>query len=98
MTGKEQLKEMGFLYPQTIVLARYGGVYEGGKYLAFNQYVHNLPAGWDEDDCSCADCFRDLKEHVGRGKTPDAALADLIRRITDDTPFNEGAFEWNMEE
>lgn len=67
------------LYPVTITLARYGGVYEPGEWLAFHLPSHALPDGWDADDATCAK-FWGARHDIGGGGTPDEAYADLLRR------------------
>lgn len=71
------------VYPLTIVAARYGGTYEGGRYLAFPCDPEAIPAGWDGGDCECSDFFHDhAQAPIGRGDTPNDAQADLAARLS----------------
>lgn len=77
-------KEVGYtpIYPVTITAARYGGSYEGGTWCAFNAYPHHLPPDHDGSDIECMTFWRsDGADRVGRGSSPDAALADLMERV-----------------
>lgn len=70
-------------WPTIVVEDRYGGVYSGGAWLAFQ------PDDWpglDSDafgpDPECANWWAAQEEAViGRGGTPDQAVADLDRRL-----------------
>jgi hypothetical protein len=64
----------------TIVEARYGGIYEPGKWLAFPGHPGDLPSDWDAGDVLCAEFWRTRRNEVGGGDSPDAALADLRRK------------------
>ncbi len=64
----------------TIVTARYRGIYEPGKWLAFGGGSRELPDGWDAGDSACMDFWQVRKDEVGGGDTPDEALADLRRK------------------
>ena len=68
-------------YPVTIVRSRYGGIYEGAKWLAFNLDPEELEShakGWDGGDGECSGFFYTTKLSIGRGETPDLALNALI--------------------
>jgi|HubBroStandDraft_2_1064218.scaffolds.fasta_scaffold02576_15 hypothetical protein len=63
-----------------ILGTRYGGCYEGGRWIA---WVGDLD--WLDDyqsgDIECPTFFEDYANApIGRGETPQAALDDLIRR------------------
>lgn len=63
----------------SIYEARYGGAYEGALW-----YAVRMPIEWLDDDqngdAECMEWFLDYREApIGRGATPDAALADLNR-------------------
>lgn len=65
------------LWPVTIISDRYDGLYSGGKWLAFPTY----PEVVGESDAlggdfECDEYFQ-KERPVGKGDTPDAALADL---------------------
>lgn len=68
------------LYPVTITMARYGGVYEPGKWLAFPHDPDQLRQGWDDEDVPCADFWDTYRGWVGAGSTPEEAYADLLER------------------
>jgi hypothetical protein len=65
------------LYPVTILMTRYGGVYEGGAWAAFPLYPVKVPSEAFADDVTCATWWEEFAHAVGVGETPDAALADL---------------------
>lgn len=65
-------------YPVTIVLSRYGGVYEPGQWLAFNLDANDLPEDWDGDDGECQDFWQGY-DKAGSGESPAEAYADLLR-------------------
>ena len=78
------------VYPCSISRARYGGSCEGGKWVAFpldpEQVPHDAFVG-DDPRAIWFWCGGDYDEesvgtyYVGRGDTPNAALADLIDRL-----------------
>lgn len=68
------------IYPVTIVLARYGGTYEGGKWLAFPLDHFDLPGDWQGGDSECNTFWQNYPNLVGKGKTPDEAHQDLISK------------------
>ena len=69
-------------YPYAIVPARYGGVYEGASVLAFPTEPTALPDGWDGGDTEChAYWSANATAPIGKGETPDAALADLRAKL-----------------
>ena len=69
-------------YPVTITMARYSGVYEGGRWVAFHCYPRELP--WDAfaDDTTCSMWWGSVPARwVGRGGTPNEARQNLIERL-----------------
>jgi hypothetical protein len=69
-----------------ILGTRYGGVYEGGNWIA---WVGDLD--WLDDyqagDLACQAFFEDYSDApIGRGETPQAALDDLRRRVAQGQP------------
>lgn len=70
------------VYPVTIIASRYQGSYEGGRYVAFHGYPHQIPDEATGSDIECLEYWRsDRSMLVGRGSTPDAAGADLYNRL-----------------
>ena len=66
------------MYPCTIVAARYQGVYEGGRWLAFFLDPEHLPPDYAASDVPCATWWGTSEASgVGRGATPEEALEDL---------------------
>jgi len=70
-------------YPITITQARYGGVYEGGQWLAFyvdpelfHEKIHEDAFG---SDCECSEWWEKNGHKVGKGRTPDEACSDLCK-------------------
>lgn len=72
--------ELEMSYPLTIISTRYGGTYEGGKFVAFPCEEWAIPDDVQGGDVECMAWWDRYAEGVGRGATPDAALADLIER------------------
>jgi hypothetical protein len=72
------------LYPVVIREARYGGVYEGGKWIAFpecDEFTETMLNYFEGDDCEAVDLFTDeYKQTVGIGETPNHAYADLCNK------------------
>lgn len=66
-------------WPVTIVMARYGGTYEVGRWLAFRSHPDQLPGDWDAGDVLCARFWSDPQRQaeIGGGATPQDAYADL---------------------
>lgn len=78
------------VYPLTIVAARYQGVYEGARYLAFPCSPAAIPPGWDDGDIECADWFDDHKASpIGRGDSPDEAHRNLYQILTKTTQVSD---------
>lgn len=85
ITKKIELENLskGDLFPVTIVADRYDGCYSGGKWLAIQCINENIP---DEIGASDPDEEMFWREHndnklpIGKGNTPDEALADLISK------------------
>ena len=71
---------MDELYPVTIIKDRYSGTYSDALWLAFNMYPENVALlGVDRDDITCCKFWLDDANRyiIGKGSTPDEALADL---------------------
>lgn len=71
---------MDELYPITIIKDRYSGTYSGAKWLAFNMYEEDVGLlDVNGDDISCHDFWLQYadKYAIGKGLTPNDALADL---------------------
>lgn len=70
------------VYPVTIIAARYGGTYEGAKWIAFNDYPYNVTYAMS-DDISCSNFFDEYEKHkpIGRGESPKHAYDDLCKKL-----------------
>lgn len=77
-----------YIYPCTIIRARYGGVYEGGAWIAFPLHPEEVPANATGGDVECAMWFSDPTVVTGRGETPDEALATLIGAVRECEPWD----------
>jgi hypothetical protein len=66
-------------YPVTITLARYGGTYEPGLWVAFACLPQVLSPDWNADDVTCARFYEARRGEVGGGATPQEAYDDLAR-------------------
>ena len=69
------------IYPITIVLDRYCGVYSGGIYTAWNLLPENVPKEIDGSDSECMDFWNANKTLCGKGDTPNTAAASLLEMI-----------------
>lgn len=76
------LGETKEIYPLTIIYDRYGGTYSGGAYTAWNCNPYDIPNGPFSSDCECSDFWCKCKIPVGKGRTPDEAIADLWNKLT----------------
>lgn len=85
---------MDRIYPVTVFTARYSGTYEGAPWIAAQAHAdpgmhmswtsdHDL-RGCQGDDVTCVGWFSDANFPIGRGDTPDAAVADLASQIKSD--------------
>lgn len=68
------------IYPLTIILDRYNGIYSGGKFTAWNKDFDQIDERVNGDDVSCNDFFSDNDEY-GRGDTIEEAISDLSRKL-----------------
>jgi hypothetical protein len=74
-------------HPLTVMSSRYGGCYEGDYWVAFNCYPHDISPAAYGDDLRCSGFWgfgADHQPQVGRGATPNQAIADLVERLKDD--------------
>lgn len=74
------------LYPLTIVMDRYTGVYSGGIFTAWNLDPDEIPEDICADDNSASEFFDDIRygrrDYIyGIGETPDEAAMDLYMKI-----------------
>lgn len=76
------MKEVEHVFPVTIIDDRFGGLYSGGAYLAFNLEPWDVPKvfSWG-GDIDCADFWGEESSQyiIGKGDTPAEAYNDLIR-------------------
>jgi len=89
------MKKSRDIYPVTIIKSRYGGVYEGAKWVAFNAHSHSeILSQALGGDIPCSSFFAqmdnpridvknlfDKKIFVGRGKNPQDAYDDLVKKV-----------------
>jgi hypothetical protein len=71
----------GRIDPCLVIKSRYGGVYEGGKWLAFP--TEAAPDGPSSGDVACIDWFEENSWRVGIGDDPDGAVANLLLKMVD---------------
>lgn len=78
---KEALIAPDRIWPVTIVADRYNGVYSGALFLAIDCYPEHFPeaigAGDSEEENFWLDRDKNAKPLIGKGRTPNEALADL---------------------
>ena len=89
-----ELEKDKHVYPLTIINDRYGGLYSGAHYLAFNLEPWDVPRGisWG-GDVDCAEFWGEesVQYIIGKGDTPEEALNDLIRlKMISNWPFLKG--------
>lgn len=69
------------IYPLTIILDRYGGVYSGGIYTAWNLDAQHIPWEVRGSDPNCMAFWENFDGIVGLGKTPREAQVDLYVKL-----------------
>ncbi|MDP9843275.1 hypothetical protein [Streptosporangium lutulentum] len=69
--------------PVTIIATRHGGRYEGGLWAAFPREPWDIPQDAYGGDRIAYDWWSSNTSPVGVGDTPDEALADLERKLTE---------------
>lgn len=73
-------------YPTTIICDRYGGTYSGALWLAFPHDYWDIPEEVDSGDMDSCRFWQDYDGIVGKGATPEDALNDLRKKMSDDNP------------
>jgi excisionase family DNA binding protein len=68
------------IFPLTLNMDRYGGVYSGGAWLAFNEDPWDIDSRVSGSDMECMEYF-DEPRMIGRGASPTEAVADLYARM-----------------
>lgn len=85
------------LYRVVVSESRYKGAYEGGQWLAWSHFDGKVPEDAFGDDVRCMTFFDGIRDaRIGRGATPDEAIADLLARWRADGQPNDG-YDWNAE-
>jgi hypothetical protein len=75
------LADDGVVSPCVITPSTYGGVHEGGRWLAFP--LPAIPRGAVDSETVVAGWFAKNAWRCGAGEDPNAALADLVRQMED---------------
>lgn len=70
-------------YPVTIIADRYHGSYSGAEWLAFPLERDEVPEEVCGDDMEEMTFWDDYKGIVGKGTTPDEALANLTEKVAE---------------
>ncbi|MGW0479400.1 hypothetical protein [Nonomuraea sp. NPDC003214] len=65
----------------TIVMSRYGGVYEPGVWVAFPMNPDEIPPDCYAGDVECANFFAERRGEIGGGDTPQEAYDDLLNMM-----------------
>lgn len=74
------------LWPVTVFKARYAGQYEGGVWVAFHCEHFGVPNAAIGDDVTAYNFWNSGRSAlVGRGRTPDEAVTNLVERLEDAT-------------
>lgn len=84
-------------YPLTVFVARYGGTYEGGWWIAVNEHPGSEVLGSATgSDIECANWYNMYEQFkpIGRGKTHDEAIMDLKARLEADPSKAWPEFLW----
>lgn len=68
-------------YPLTIVADRFGGIYSGGAYTAWNLEPWEVPGDVAAGDLDSAIFWSENRLLYGKGGTPDEAERDLLKKI-----------------
>lgn len=68
-------------YPLTLTIARYSGVYEGGKWCAFRCHPEDIPEESHGDDGECALWWAINNDRVGLGEDMISAISDLEHKL-----------------
>jgi len=69
-------------YPVVILKDRYGGVYSHGAWTAWPLYLEHMPRGPEDGDAECDYFWHTPQDYpIGKGATPDEALADLVAQV-----------------
>lgn len=72
------------MYPIVAFKSRYGGTYEGGVWVAFNEFADSPRLdGSQGDDLTCAGFFSIYEKFkpIGRGDTAQDAVDDLCAKL-----------------
>lgn len=69
-------------YPLTIIRDRYNGIYSGGDWIAFPRRIDEIPVAVNSNDEDCVTFWESYTEPYGLGESPDAALSDLLVKMT----------------
>lgn len=73
------------IYPLTIVIDRYSGVYSRGKFLAFNLELEYIPkeiGGCDSEELRFWKTSKEFNKYIiGKGDTPNDAFIDLLIKM-----------------
>lgn len=70
-------------YPTTIIQDRYNGTYSGAEWLAFPMDYYQVPREIDGDDIECMMFWESYDGVVGKGSTPELAMANLVAKMQD---------------
>jgi hypothetical protein len=67
-----------------IISDRYGGTYSGGKYIAWECNIEELPKDQEGDDCTCMNFWHEYTGSplCGKGRTVQEAIDDLLKNAT----------------
>jgi hypothetical protein len=65
-------------YPTCVIRARYGGVYEGGAWVALASEPQDVPDAAIGSDVECASWFGEHRGGIGVGATADEAVERLL--------------------
>lgn len=80
MNGNVQRKKE--IYPLTVTSDRYGGAYSGGKYIAWNLRVYDVPIDPFLDDVTCASFWYSCCENnCAVGETIEEAVENLRKKL-----------------
>ena len=73
----------GTVWPCTLAITRYGGVYEGGEWAAFACLPHAVPEKAFGDDITCGEWWANPTVPVAVGPAPQDAY-DALRKTLEE--------------
>lgn len=79
----DKINECRDIWPLQIILDRYGGVYSGAKWIAWQVYIEQMPLDQQSGDSECFDFWHhyDGFPPCGKGNTIQEAIDNLKENL-----------------